>query len=130
MCTFSSVFYSNVILNVILAITMALTTTAARNTGVLRHPLSIVNLRSFEIPMSGGLQICQYTDEMAEYFEDGKEIVLYKTNDELIDKSKFYCSPNQESVRKKMREAARAKAVAHHTWYNRFAVVFKLLDIK
>lgn len=108
---------------------LALSSTAARNTGILKHPLYIVNLRSFEIPMSGGLQICQYTDEMAEYFEDGKEIVFYKTYDELIDKAKYYCSPYQDSIRKKMREAAREKAVAHHTWYNRFSVVFKLLDI-
>ena len=109
---------------------LALSSTAARNTGILKHPLFIVNLRSFEIPMSGGLQICQYTDEMAEYFEDGKEIVFYRTNDELVEKAAFYCSPDQENIRKKMRKAARESAIAHHTWYKRFLVVFKLLDIK
>ena len=60
---------------------LALSSTAARNTGVLKHSLYIVNFRSFEIPMSGGLQICQYTDEMAEYFDDGKEIIFYRSKD-------------------------------------------------
>ena len=109
---------------------LALSSTAARNTGVLKHSLYIVNFRSFEIPMSGGLQICQYTDEMAEYFDDGKEIIFYRSKDELIDKAKFYCSPDQEKTRKKMREATRIKAEAHHTWFNRFSVVFQLLNIK
>lgn len=109
---------------------LALSSTAARNTGVLKHPLYIVNLRSFEIPMSGGLQICQYTDEMAGYFEDGKEIIFYRTNEELVEKASFYCSPQQEKIRRIMREAAREKAAAHHTWFNRFSVVFHMLNIK
>ncbi len=108
---------------------LALSSTAARNTGVLNHPLDIVNLRNFEIPMSGGLQICRYTDEMAEYFEEDKEIILYKSNEELIDKAKYYYSQEREDTRRRMRKAARERAVSQHTWFNRFIHVFQSLGI-
>lgn len=109
---------------------LALSSTAARNTGVLKKPLQIVNLRSFEIPMSGGLQICQYTEEMASYFEDGKEIVFYRDEKELIEKAKYYCGENHFSERQQIRKAAREKAVAEHTWYIRFSKVFSILGLK
>lgn len=108
---------------------LALSSTAARNTGVLKNTLQIVNLRSFEIPMSGGLQMCQYTDEISEYFENDKEIILYRTQEEMIDKAKFFCSSKQEETRKKMREAARKKAETNHTWFLRFSKVFDYLGL-
>lgn len=88
---------------------LALSSTAARNTGVLKHPLHIVNLRSFEIPMSGGLQICQYTREIATYFDEDKEIIFDRSNDELVEKAKYYCAAGQERVKMAMRVAARKK---------------------
>lgn len=108
---------------------LALSSTAARNTGVLKHPLHIVNLRSFEIPMSGGLQICQYSEEIAEYFEDDKEIILYNSQEEMIDKARFYCSPKQANRRMIMRESARQRAEQNHTWFIRFSKVFNCLGI-
>ena len=109
---------------------LALASTAARNTGVLKHPLYIVNLRSFEIPMSGGIQICQYSPEIAEYFEEDKEIVFYRMNEELVDKARFYCSSKQEETRLSIRKAAHKRAEEEHTWFKRFSVVFDLLGLK
>lgn len=109
---------------------LALASTAARNTGVLKQPLFIVNLRSFEIPMSGGLQICQYTEEMAEYFEEDKEIVFYRSSEEMVEKAKFFCQPKQDALRQKMRSAARKRAEENHTWFIRFSEVYRLLNIK
>ena len=109
---------------------LALSSTSARNTDVLKKPLPIVNLRSFEIPMSGGIQICRYSDEMASYFEDGKEIVFYRDTPELIEKAIYYCDDTQSTERKRIRQAAREKAVAYHTWYKRFSNIFSLFGIK
>ncbi len=109
---------------------LALSSTSARNTGVLRKPLDIVNLRSFEIPMSGGIQFCRYTEEIASYFKDHEEIILYKDNDEMIDKAKFYIDPKNNDLRKKIRQQARNRAERDHTWWNRFSVAFDRLGIK
>ncbi len=55
---------------------LSLSSTTARNTGVLKKPVGVVNLRSFEIPMAGGLQFCFHNSELATYFKDGEEIVF------------------------------------------------------
>jgi spore maturation protein CgeB len=103
--------------------------TDVRNTYLLKKPVLKLHLRTFEIPMCGGLQIINYTDEIASYFEDEKEIILYKSENELIDKTKFYLQDSQDSVRKRMKNAARKRAESDHTWIKRFRVVFNKLNI-
>lgn len=108
---------------------LILSFTDADSTGILKRPVPIINLRNFEIPMSGGIQITTYTDELASYFEDGKEIVLCKDRDEYIEKSKYYLQENLASVRQNMRKNARKRAVSEHTWFKRFEKVIELIKI-
>jgi hypothetical protein len=103
---------------------LSLSSTAVRNTGVLDKPLNIVNLRSFEIPMSGGLQICPYSKEIASYFEEGKEIVFYRSEAELIEKTKYYLLDENKQLRESMKIAARLRAEKDHTWLIRFTHIF------
>jgi hypothetical protein len=98
-----------------------------RNTFVLKQPVHKLHLRTFEIPMCGGLQIAPYVEELAGYFEDGKEIVLCKSDEEFVSKAKFYLNPENESLRRKMKESARKRAAAEHTWTCRFEKVFAVL---
>lgn len=109
---------------------LSISSTTARNTGVLKEPLPVVNLRSFEIPMSGGLQICRYSKEIAGYFEEGKEIVLYKTDEEFVEKVKFYLADEQKSLRLEMKRNARARAIRDHSWKCRFEKIFSELEIQ
>jgi len=104
---------------------LSLNITELRNTYVLRNPIHKLHLRTFEIPMCGGLEISSYTDELAEYFEDGKEIVLYKSQEEFISKSKFYLEKRNETLCMKMKLNARIKAESEHTWMHRFNKIFK-----
>lgn len=108
---------------------LTLSSTAARNTGVLRRPLDIVNLRSFEIPMSGGVQLCRYTPELADYFEAGREILFYRDDRELAALAKEWLSEARRADRAAIRAAARARAERDHTWYRRFCAVFKTLGL-
>lgn len=103
---------------------LTLSFTNANSTGVLKHPVKIVNLRNFELPMSGAIQFCEFSNEMAEYFEEGKEIVMYRNEDEAIEKAKCYLDPSKDAVRRRMREEARQRAERDHTWFNRFNRVF------
>jgi len=109
---------------------LSLSSTAARNTAVLKKPINIVNLRSFEIPMCGGLQICSYFDELAEYFEEDKEIVFYRSKEEFIEKVKFYLKPENKNIRMKIKQAARKRAENEHTWFCRFKKVFDYFELK
>lgn len=99
------------------------------NTYTLRRPVHKLHLRTFEIPMCGGLQITSYTDELASYFEDEKEILLYNSDEELFSKAEFYLKPKNESLRNKMKVAARQRALIDHTWSNRFGKIFYKLNI-
>ncbi len=103
--------------------------TEITNTYLLAKPVYKLHLRTFEIPMSGGLQITNYTDELASYFNDGEEIVLYKSKDELVSKAKFYLDDKNKKLRMKIKMAARKRAEAEHTWFKRFEKVFSILGI-
>jgi hypothetical protein len=102
--------------------------TELRNTNALKRPIHKLHLRTFEIPMCGGLQCTSYTEELAEYFEDGKEIILYKSEEEFISKVRFYLKPENKTLRDNMKIMARKRAENEHTWINRFNIVFKLLS--
>ena len=109
---------------------MSVSFTSALKTEILKNPVPIINLRSFEIPMSGGLQFCRHTKEMADYFEEDKEVLFYKNDDELISKAIFYLKPENEEIRKQMKIAARKRSENDHTWFNRFCNVFDNIGIK
>ena len=112
------------------AYAMMLSFSDAKSTGVLKNPVPIVNLRHFELPMSGALQFTTFSDEIAEYFEDGKEIILCNSKEEYIDKARFWLNSSQVENRKKMKLNARKRAESEHTWKKRFDVLFKEIGIK
>ncbi len=109
--------------------TVSLASTAARNTGVLKKPVNVINLRSFEIPASGGIQLCAYSDELAGYFDEGKEIIFYRSHDELVEKARYYTSDRAKNDREKIRRQARVRALRDHSWMKRFEKIFLHLGI-
>lgn len=109
---------------------LVLAFTDANSTGILKHPVPIVNLRSFEIPMSGGLQFTTYTDELASYFEEGKEIVLCHSDEEYKEKAQYYLRPEKAAERMQMKAAARTRAESEHTWFCRFTNIFNCLGLQ
>lgn len=108
---------------------LSLSVSDARNTGVLKDPVSILHLRNFEIPMCGGLQICKYFDDLAECFEEDKEVIFYRSQEEFIEKTRFYLDDNQYSTREKIKQTARHRAEQEHTWFCRFKKVFDYLGL-
>ena len=109
---------------------LSLSIATARNTGNLKQPVMIVHLRNFEIPMSGGVQFCEYFPELAECFEDGKEIIFYRTEEEMIEKARYYLDPAHENERARIRIAARKRAETEHTWFQRFSKAFDYLGLQ
>lgn len=109
---------------------LSLSFSSYAKTDALKKSIPVVNLRNFEIPMCGGLQICRYSDEMADYFEDGKEAVLYRSDDEKIDKIRYYLNTAKESEIRTMKEAARKRCENEHSWSCRFSKVFQELGIR
>ena len=50
------------------------------------------NMRTFEVPGIGGIQIAPFTKEHQLFFEEGKEIFLYKNVDECVAKINYLLS--------------------------------------
>lgn len=109
------------------ALALSMNISELRDTYVLKQPIPKIHLRTFEIPMCGGLQFTSYNDEIAQYFEDNKEIVLYHSKEEMIDKAKFYLDEKNTSLVLEMKKAARKRAENEHTWMNRFNKIFNEL---
>lgn len=109
---------------------LSLASTSAHHTDVLKDPVKIINLRNFEIPMSGGLEICRYNKELSEYYEEGKEILFYATKEELIDKAKYYTQKATDEEIYMIKRSARRRSENEHTWYHRFSKVLNELNLK
>src|SRR5207248_3705995 len=78
-----------------------------------------VRLRDFEAPMCRTCYLTGHTDEIAEFYEIGKEIETYQTKEELIAKMRFYFDHPEAAER--LRVAGYARAGRDHTWVRRFA---------
>lgn len=87
-----------------------------------------VRLRDFEGPMCKTCYITGYTDEIAEFYELGKEIDTYRTSEELVDKTKFYLAHPTEA--EQLREAGYQRALHDHTWQRRFQDLFQKIGVE
>jgi spore maturation protein CgeB len=87
-----------------------------------------VRLRDFEGPMCRTCYLTGETDEIHEFYSVGKEIDTYSSEDELIEKTKFYLG-NPE-VTERLRKSAYARALRDHTWVKRFDELFGKIQIK
>ncbi|MGH9881418.1 MAG: glycosyltransferase family protein, partial [Pyrinomonadaceae bacterium] len=81
-----------------------------------------VRLRDFEAPMCRTCYLTEYTDELAEFYELEKEIVTYRSPEELVNKTRYYLAHAEEAER--IREAGYQRALRDHTWAQRFRQLF------
>lgn len=90
---------------------------------VLQH----LHLREFEAPMSGALYLTNYSDELAEMFEPDKEVLVWRNRHELLEKARFYSEHREAGDR--IRKAGRERALACHTYEQRFQQLFEQIGL-
>jgi hypothetical protein len=88
----------------------------------MRRPLRQVRLREFEAPMAGAFYVTEYLEEIGLHYEIGKEIVCFRSRDELISLCRYYLVHDGE--RERIRRAGEARARRDHTWSRRFEDLF------
>lgn len=59
--------------------------------------------RCFEIPAVGTMMMCEYTEDLASLFQEDKEVVFFRSIEELLEKARFYLT--HEEKRKAIAEA-------------------------
>jgi len=85
-------------------------------------PVTQIRLRDFEAPMSGAFYLTEYSEGIEELYELDREIVVFRSKEELADKVRFYLA--HEDAAEKIRVAGRRRALSEHTWQTRFDKLF------
>lgn len=84
------------------------------------------NMRFFEIPTAGGLQLCSSCPEMSEQFRNRQEVVYFENEDQLVNEIKWVL--NEPTVANEIRKAGQSKLLADHTYVKRLEQILKELD--
>lgn len=85
-----------------------------------------IPLRVWDILNCGGFLMTDYRIELLDYFEPGKDIVIFEDSDELTDKAGFYLS--HDSIRNKIAQNAYNKVSALHTCRDRLKNIFDTIS--
>jgi len=87
-----------------------------------------LHLRDFEVPMCGGCYCIQYSDELCEFYEPDKEVIVYESEFELLKKIQYYLINDKE--RENIRQAGYNRAQSCHTYHKRFNDLFSEIILK
>lgn len=82
---------------------------------VKRH----LHLRDFEGPMCGALYLTGDCEDLAEFYEPDVEVLVYRNEDEMLEKAKYYLIHLEAAD--KVRRAGLARARRDHTYHQRWA---------
>jgi hypothetical protein len=78
----------------------------------LNNPDTYSRLRDIEAPMLGACYLTEWTDDIDTMYEIGKEIEIYKTTDELLEKVGYLLT--DEKKREMLRKEGQKRALQNH----------------
>jgi spore maturation protein CgeB len=92
------------------------------------HPAEVegTNVRTFEAAAAGAFQLVNHRSALGSLFELDKEIVTFRSLDDLLDKVRHYLP--RESERRAIADQAQARALAEHTYQHRLTSILSMLE--
>jgi spore maturation protein CgeB len=84
-----------------------------------------LNMRTFEVPGSGGFQLVDKVTNIGSHYEIGEEVVTYADKADLIEKIRYYLE--NEAVREKIATRGHERAKAEHTYEDRLDTILESL---
>jgi len=81
--------------------------------------------RNFEVPGCRGFLLSGPAQNLEEYFEVGKEVVVYKNPDDLVEKIRYYLE--HEDEREAIARAGYKRVLRDHTCEKRFKQIFSII---
>lgn len=91
----------------------------------LRSIESGMPLRTLDIMACGGFLLSNYQPELAEYFEEGKELVLFYSKEDCLDKIAYYLDHEEERVQ--IAEAGCRKVGELFSYRRQLGKIFEVL---
>jgi len=83
--------------------------------------------RNFEIPAAGSLCVSEYSDELCKIFKEDKEIILFKNDEELLNKVKILLENKDEIFKSTFNVHSKLKD-GLHSEYDRAQQIIKDID--
>lgn len=84
------------------------------------------NMRFFEIPTAGGLQLCSSCPEQESEFSEKNQILYFKDNIELIDQISWVFSNQNDCL--KIRQNSQSKVLSKHNYEYRLETIINALE--
>lgn len=86
-----------------------------------------IKARNFEVPGCGGFLLTGDADNLEDYYQKDKEIVVYKDINDIIKKIKYYLIHDLE--RESIAKAGYERTLRDHTYEKRFKEIFKIIGL-
>ncbi|AAK80135.1 spore maturation protein CgeB [Clostridium acetobutylicum] len=81
--------------------------------------------RNFEVPACGAFILTSDVEGLSHYYEIGKEVVVYSSFDDMVDKIKYFLI--NEEKRRTIANAGYIRTIKEHTYENRLNDIFKIV---
>jgi len=78
--------------------------------------------RNFEVPGTRSFLLTGPADNLEEYYADGKEMVVFHSQEEMIDRIRYYTT--HDSEREAIATAGFNRTLKEHTWEHRWSDIF------
>jgi len=98
--------------------------------GAIGYSEFLTNLkgRDFEIPgCGGGMYLTSFNPDLALHFHIGKEIVCYRSRDEMLELIRYYLTHADEA--QEIAKAGRDRCLREHRWLHRYIRILSILGI-
>ncbi|MBI4139476.1 glycosyltransferase [Candidatus Woesearchaeota archaeon] len=86
------------------------------------------NPRTFEIPASRSFQLTDAHRDIDSFFRKGKEIIIYKTEEELLELAEYYLSHHDERL--KITQASYNRVIKEHTMVHRIREILQRMNLQ
>lgn len=98
------------------------------NINITEQGINNINYRVFEVLASSGFLITDEMPDLYKLFEVGKELEVYKNDEELFDKIDFYL--NNQNLAQAIARNGRKNVVNNHTFKERAEKILKIITNK
>jgi len=94
----------------------------------LHFPICHTHARPFELAGCGSFVISGFSEDIGKYYKENKEMVFYRNNAELIEKTKYFLAHDAE--REQIARAGYERTIRDHTYEKRFREIFKTIGLE
>jgi spore maturation protein CgeB len=82
------------------------------------------NMRTFEIPAVGGIQLTEYSDEQAKFFKEDVEIFFFRNEKDLVDKVDKILKMSDSEIRSLRNNARKRSLTSGYSFADRALTVY------